>query len=59
MWAVLLTDTIQSFIIVLGTVRLLVLSIVKLGGLGAMVEKVDEPALFPFTDNFEALEILG
>ena len=59
MWAVLLTDTIQFFIIVLGTVLLLVLSIVNLGGLGAMVERVDEPALFSFTGNFEALEILG
>ena len=59
MWAVLLTDTIQFFIIVLGTVLLLVLSIVNLGGLGAMVEKVDEPALFSFTGNFDALEILG
>ena len=59
MWAVLVTDTIQFFIIVLGTGLLLVFSIHGAGGLGGVVEKVDDPTLFSLTGNFEALEIVG
>ena len=59
MWAVLVTDTIQFFIIVIGTVLLVGYSIVGAGGLGGLVEKVDDPTLFSLTGNFQALEIVG
>ena len=59
MWAILVTDTIQFFILVTGTVLLLVFSISGAGGPGGMVSKVDDPSLFSFTGNFEALEIAG
>ncbi len=59
MWAVLVTDTIQFFIIVIGTVLLVGYSIMGAGGLGGVVEKVDDPALFSLTGNFQPLEIVG
>ncbi|MDE2928540.1 MAG: sodium:solute symporter family protein [Acidobacteriota bacterium] len=59
MWAVLVTDTIQFFIIVLGTVLLLVFSIQGAGGFGGIFQKVDDPTLFSPTGDFEALEIMG
>ena len=59
MWAVIVTDTIQFFIIVIATVLLLAYSIMSAGGLGGVVEKVGDPTLFSLTGNFQAAEIVG
>lgn len=48
MWAVLVTDTIQSVMIIVGSVILIPLGIVKVGGLQAFIDMVPKTHINPF-----------
>ena len=59
MWAVLVTDAIQFFIIAGGTVLLLIFAMIDAGGISGIVEKAGDPSLFSATGDFGILQISG
>ena len=59
MWAVMLTDAIQFFIIVAASIWLTGVCLARVGGFVGLVEQAEDPALFSLAGDFTALQIGG